>query len=330
MAAAMEGPALEKRCRWRKDKKEQPEHPASPEPPGLAAPAAAAASPQLGRPGAAAENFAAARAFQGLHGRKTDFALLTGAVDNAYQTVLGGNAFYYRELICKEGDFSMYESLVKELNYTPCWMSGGTPLYRPTAIGREEALKSSPTYEAVVRWLAGHFGVEPVRSLVNHYQNGDHFTAFHSDQYFDGVNMTIGASFGEERALIFEHKESKEQFNFPQHNGDIFAFTDEVNSRFVHGVPRERRRARSTGARHTPGRVSVILWARRHQPEWQRHAATKPISLLPFHYVLEHDPGKPETPEAELGDAAAAGPLAAPPPAPQEAEGAAAVEGDEA
>ena len=25
------------------------------------------------------------------------------------------------------------------------------------------------------------------------------FTAFHADQYFSGVNMTIGASFGEER-----------------------------------------------------------------------------------------------------------------------------------
>ena len=37
------------------------------------------------------------------------------------------------------------------------------------------------------------------------------FTSFHSDQYFGGVDMTIGASFGEERSLVFEHRETKEQ-----------------------------------------------------------------------------------------------------------------------
>ena len=29
------------------------------------------------------------------------------------------------------------------------------------------------------------------------------------------------------------------RFRFPQHNGDVFAFTDAVNQHFVHGVPRE-------------------------------------------------------------------------------------------
>ena len=29
------------------------------------------------------------------------------------------------------------------------------------------------------------------------------------------------------------------RFRFPQHNGDVFAFTDSVNRQFVHGVPRE-------------------------------------------------------------------------------------------
>ena len=65
----------------------------------------------------------------------------------------------------------------------------------------------------------------------------------------------------QERALVFEHRETKEQpatqgrlsaasagggsmtsldrFSFPQHNGDVFAFTDSVNRQFVHGVPRE-------------------------------------------------------------------------------------------
>ena len=63
--------------------------------------------------------------------------------------------------------------------------------------------------------------------------SGDDYTSPHSDQYFSGVDMTIGASFGDERNLVFEHKESKQQFSFPQHNGDIFAFTATVNNQFT-------------------------------------------------------------------------------------------------
>lgn len=33
----------------------------------------------------------------------------------------------------------------------------------------------------------------------------------------------------------------------------------------------------SATSRHTPGRVSVILWARKEQPEWKRLAATRPL-----------------------------------------------------
>eukprot|EP00933_Yihiella_yeosuensis_P006522 TRINITY_DN11123_c0_g1_i6.p1 TRINITY_DN11123_c0_g1~~TRINITY_DN11123_c0_g1_i6.p1 ORF type:complete len:287 (-),score=40.16 TRINITY_DN11123_c0_g1_i6:226-1086(-) len=183
-------------------------------------------------------------------------------------------------------------------------MSGGTRLHRPTALGSADKLKMSPTYDRIVRFLAGYFGVEPIRSLVNYYQTGDDYTSFHSDQYFSGVNMTIGASFGEERKLLFEHIESKEQFSFPQYNGDVFAFTDSVNRHFMHAVPRERR-ARSCGAtKHTPGRISVIVWARREQDIWKTHAKTLSLNLLPLPHVLEHAPNTGVTKEVEEADAA--------------------------
>lgn len=44
------------------------------------------------------------------------------------------------------------------------------------------------------------------------------------------------------------------EFAFPQSNGDVFAFTDDVNSAFQHAVPR--------GARRVGPRISVILWGR--------------------------------------------------------------------
>ncbi|CAE7566945.1 unnamed protein product [Symbiodinium sp. CCMP2456] len=253
--------------------------------------------PSLTTP-AAASNQAAAQAFRGLHGRKSNFKLVESAVDRVYSSVLDGNAHYYKALVADPADFSTYQALYSELEYKPAWMSGGLALHRPTALGSESQLRQSPTYERIVRFLAGYFGVEPIRSLVNHYRSGEDFTSFHSDQYFSGVNMTIGASFGEERALVFEHRETKEQFSFPQHNGDVFAFTDSVNRQFVHGVPRERR-ARSTGAcGHTPGRISVIVWGRKDQELWKTRAQTLPLTLQPLN-VLENDPSK----EASLDEA---------------------------
>merc|ERR1711953_905549 len=124
--------------------------------------------------------------------------MVAGTAQEAYRTVLGGTAFYYKGLVCRPDDFAIYTSLARELEYETCWMSGGTQLWRPTALGSAEALKRSPTYERVVRWLVGYFGVEPVRSIVNHYRHGDDYTSPHSDQYFSGVNMTIGVSFGDE------------------------------------------------------------------------------------------------------------------------------------
>lgn len=238
---------------------------------------------------------AAEHAFRGLHGRRSNFNLVAGAVDESYQTVLGGNAFYYQSLVCRADDFSLHDALVQELEYVPCWMSGGTSLHRPTALGSKEALEKSQTYEHVVRWLAGHFGAEPIRSLVNYYRDGDDYTSFHSDQYFSGVDMTIGASFGHERTLVFEHRNSKERFSFPQHNGDVFAFTDEVNNRFTHAVPRERRLVLPESCKHAAGRISVIVWARRDQPEWKRKATTLPLNLLSLPHVLNQDPSGHKT-----------------------------------
>eukprot|EP00927_Polykrikos_kofoidii_P050544 TRINITY_DN44442_c0_g1_i1.p1 TRINITY_DN44442_c0_g1~~TRINITY_DN44442_c0_g1_i1.p1 ORF type:complete len:446 (-),score=48.53 TRINITY_DN44442_c0_g1_i1:13-1269(-) len=293
--AAASEPNADKRCRWRKDRKDAPETA-----PGAPVALGAAAATLLGRRvgGGAqtspSENKAAGFAFQGLHGRKNDFSLASCATDGVYKSVLGGNAYCYESAVCEAEDFSIYESLLKELDYKPCWMSGGTPLNRPTALGGPDALQRSPTYDRVIRMLAGYFGVEPVYSLVNHYRNGDDYTPHHSDQYYQGVNMTIGASFGEMRHLLFEHRESKERFSFPQSNGDIFAFTNQVNERFTHAVPKEKRRAHSASRGVTPGRVSVIMWGRQERPEWKGASAARlAISLQPMRQVTNIDPNAP-------------------------------------
>ena len=67
----------------------------------------------------------------------------------------------------------------------------------------------------------------------------------------------MGASFGAERELAFEHVESGARFSFPQHNGDVFAFDAAVNARFQHGVPK------GTSATASGPRFSIIAWGRR-------------------------------------------------------------------
>ena len=131
---------------------------------------------------------------------------------------------------------------------SPRWMRGGTPLHRPSAVGSDELLARSKTYRDVISLGAAHFRAVPVRSLVNFYRNGDDTTSFHSDQYPYGENITVGVSFGASRLLVFEHIETQQRFNFPQENGDCFAFTKEVNTTFRHAIPRQ------AGA---TGRISV-------------------------------------------------------------------------
>merc|ERR1711877_20471 len=69
-------------------------------------------------------------------------------------------------------------------------------------------------------------------------------------------NVTVGVSFGAQRELRFRHLETELEFSFPQGNGDVFAFTEPVNSAFQHCVPRKLP-ASSVGPR-----ISIILWGR--------------------------------------------------------------------
>ena len=56
---------------------------------------------------------------------------------------------------------------------------------------------------------------------------------------------------------MFLHEPSGQTFTFPQNNGDVFAFTSEVNKRFKHGVPKAAKSGQSDP------RFSIIAWGRR-------------------------------------------------------------------
>ena len=126
---------------------------------------------------------------------------------------------------------------------------------------KHENPEFSETFKRVTDAMAAHFDVEIYATRLNFYRDGTDWKPFHHDSHAYGgrekrEDFTMGASFGSERELTFLHEPSGQQFSFPQRNGDVFAFTTEVNKRFKHGVPKLTRGAGGP-------RFSIIAWGRR-------------------------------------------------------------------
>lgn len=125
---------------------------------------------------------------------------------------------------------------------------------------KHENPEFSETFHKVVKAMADYFDVEVYATRMNFYRDGTDWKPFHHDSHAYGgraqrEDFTMGASFGGSRELIFLHEPSGSTFTFPQNNGDVFAFTSDVNKRFKHGVPKAK-------ANNDP-RFSIIAWGRR-------------------------------------------------------------------
>ncbi|CAJ1384331.1 unnamed protein product [Effrenium voratum] len=84
----------------------------------------------------------------------------------------------------------------------------------------------------------------------------------------EGVpQLTVGASLGGTRELTLmhlgRHVKSGVTMSFPQRNGDVFAFTPELNEVFMHGVPRVLPNSPSAHEPADTARMSLIVWGPR-------------------------------------------------------------------
>lgn len=151
--------------------------------------------------------------------------------------------------------------------------------------------KFSLIFTEIVSTLCDHFNVELITCLMNYYKdNYKHWSKYHYDKYKykhdkigNNINynnkkhsdiipdITIGASFGITRTLSFLHVLSNESFDIKQKNGDVFAFTQNVNNIFKHGVPKmvqnkintTKKQYRVKGTSNDEGRISIIIWGKR-------------------------------------------------------------------
>eukprot|EP00916_Digyalum_oweni_P025465 GHVL01041940.1.p1 GENE.GHVL01041940.1~~GHVL01041940.1.p1 ORF type:complete len:163 (+),score=24.26 GHVL01041940.1:368-856(+) len=120
--------------------------------------------------------------------------------------------------------------------------------------------------------MARHFEIDIVATRLNYYKDSTDWKPFHHDKHYDSASgmredLTVGASFGASRALQFLHVASGTTFNFPQNNGDIFAFNSDVNRAFQHGVPR--------CIKPVGPRISIIVWGVRRQLTLQNSAKSE-------------------------------------------------------
>mmetsp|Transcript_36043 Transcript_36043/g.81426 ORF Transcript_36043/g.81426 Transcript_36043/m.81426 type:complete len:371 (+) Transcript_36043:65-1177(+) len=194
---------------------------------------------------------------------------LTHKLRHDFERLADGNAVYWPHCMGSRYDRSIFDALYEELSP---WKASPYRRSKHPACIEEERLVQSSMYRRVVASLRECFDMEVGYSIVNLYADGNDWTDYHRDAYrADGNrvkshgeeedtplphNVTVGVSFGEPRELRFRHLQTGMEFSFPQANGDVFAFTEPVNSAFQHCVP-QRLPANSVGPR-----ISVILWGR--------------------------------------------------------------------
>lgn len=122
-----------------------------------------------------------------------------------------------------------------------------------------------PVLRETVGKLEAAFGIRASAARLNLYRSSADWKPFHADRGADGEGVpqvTVGLSLGATRELSFTHWQTGITASFPQNNGDVFAFTPELNRVFLHGVPKVEG-CRAAEAKSDGPRISLILWGSR-------------------------------------------------------------------
>lgn len=184
---------------------------------------------------------------------KTEYDRFNIGLNEDFMKILNKNTFYLPNFLCETIDLTLFNALKRDVDS----QMEGIIIWNKHF--KHEDPTFSETFKQIVRRMSDYFNVEVLASRLNYYKDGNDWKTFHKDShaYNNGQkeDFTMGASFGATRALEFKYDKTGSKFSFPQHNGDIFAFTSVVNDQFMHGVPKMHE---ATGPR-----FSIIAWGRR-------------------------------------------------------------------
>lgn len=188
-----------------------------------------------------------------------------GVLANHVGTVLNGHCFYHKNMLCPVDDYTLLHTLLQEL-YDHEKAKGDTnSILHWNNHYKYEDPSFSPTFQLICKWLGEYFDLEVLATRLNIYMPSDHKSLHHDSHRYGSdkkrEDCTVGVSLGATRALTFFHPTSKQSFDIPQTNGDVFAFDSLVNSRFMHGVPKLP--PSNVDESYLGPRLSIICWGRR-------------------------------------------------------------------
>lgn len=118
----------------------------------------------------------------------------------------------------------------------------------------------TPIFNMIVERIAKYFEMDVQTTRFNLYKNTEQWKPYHKDaaaikpEIEKIQNITVAVSFGEERIAAFERDTpDKTVITFPLGDSTIYAFCNETNKLWRHGIlqelpPREN------------SRISIILW----------------------------------------------------------------------
>jgi alkylated DNA repair dioxygenase AlkB len=176
-------------------------------------------------------------------------------------------AIYIPQWLCSKTEQKYFDSIMKELDHAQ--------VIQWSRHFKYENPQFSNTFNEIISKLSEYFQVDILATRLNYYPNGKSWKPFHHDSHAfsngQQEDFTMGVSLGHSRKLAFKHSTTEEWFQFPQENGDVFAFNSEVNKRFMHGVPKTHE---SSGAR-----ISIIAWGKRKNPTTTLDPIPKPIRI---------------------------------------------------
>lgn len=194
---------------------------------------------------------------------QSESARVNGTLMDDFTHILQGNCVCLNNFLCTKGDGNLFNRLKSEvfgaLKSSADDSSGLIDWSKHEVF--ENPTRISATFNAIVELLDCFFDVDVYASRLNYYRDGSTWKPFHHDSHAYGgrslrEDFTVGVSLGQTRHLEFLHEPSGKMFSIPQDNGDCFAFTSEVNSRFKHGVPKN-------SDMNCKDRFSIIVWGRR-------------------------------------------------------------------
>ena len=119
--------------------------------------------------------------------------------------------------------------------------------------------KHSPSFNTIINILCDYFKMTASATRLNLYENGEDWKPYHHDaaalkpEKAKTQNITVGVSFGLTRSISFQDVKSYHRIDFPLENGFVYAFGNQINIDYKHGIPQYNGTSNEK-------RISIIIW----------------------------------------------------------------------